>query len=121
VTGYAYVAATVILTVYGQLVYKWIADDAGSFPSGAGARVDYVLRLVLDPWMITVGVATLGAAVTWFLALKQLELSEAYPFMGLSFVGVLLLSGVLFGEAVTFWKSLGVALICAGVFLGSRV
>jgi uncharacterized membrane protein len=121
VIGYAYVAATVILTVYGQLVYKWLADDAGAFPSGTGARVDYVLRLIVNPWMVTVGVATLAAAVTWFLALKELELSHAYPFMSLSFVGVLLLSGLFFGEAVTFWKSLGVALIVAGVLLGTRV
>ena len=71
--------------------------------------------------MITVVLATGLAAVTWFLALKRLELSYAYPFMSLSFVGVLLLSGVFFGEAVTLWKTIGVALIVAGVVVGSRV
>jgi drug/metabolite transporter (DMT)-like permease len=118
-SGYPYVAATVMLTVYGQLAFKWVADDADPFPQGNGARIGYLLRLLLDPVMISVGVATALAAVAWFLALKKLELSHAYPFMSLSFVLVLLLSGLLFGEVMTLWKSIGVALIVAGVLLGS--
>jgi multidrug transporter EmrE-like cation transporter len=120
VLAWIYVGVTIALTVYGQLAYKWVADDAGPFPSALGERVSYLVDLALDPRMISVGLATLGAAVTWFLALKSLELAQAYPFMSLSFVGVLLLSGVFFGEAVTTWRAVGVAFICLGVILGSR-
>jgi multidrug transporter EmrE-like cation transporter len=121
VLAWVYVALTVVLTVYGQLVYKWLADEADPFPAGTGDRISYVARLALDPWMVSVGVATLAAAITWFLALKRLELSIAYPFMSLSFVFVLLLSGVFFGESVTFWKTVGIALIVVGVAIGSKV
>ncbi len=93
VAGFANVAATVVLTVYGQLVFKWRVDVAGAFPSGSGERLDYVVRLFLDPWVISVFVTALLASLTWALALTRFELSFAYPFMALSFVLVLVLCG----------------------------
>ena len=37
--GYLAILATIVFTVYGQLVFKWQVDEAGSFPSEAGKRV----------------------------------------------------------------------------------
>jgi multidrug transporter EmrE-like cation transporter len=118
--GYVYVAATVVLTVYGQLAFKWQIDEAGSFPAGTAARLEYLAGLAANPWMISVFLSVLGAAVTWGAALRQFELSFAYPFMSLSFVLVLLLSAVFFSESVTVAKVVGVALIVAGLVIGSQ-
>ena len=43
--------------------------------------------------------AALVAGMAWMAAMTQLELSHAYPFMGLTFILVLLLSGFLFSGA----------------------
>jgi len=53
-------------------------------------------------------------------AMTKLELSYAYPFMSLAFVLVLFLSAILFHEAVTVPKVLGLLLIIAGLIVASR-
>lgn len=118
--GYVWVLATVLLTVYGQLVFKWQIDEAGSIPAGGGARVGYVVNLLLNPWVISVFVAALIASLTWGAALTEFDLSFAYPFMALSFVLVLLLSVAFFAEALTVAKVVGVVLIVAGIAIGSQ-
>jgi multidrug transporter EmrE-like cation transporter len=118
--GYVYVLATVLLTVYGQVVFKWRIDDAGDFPSGTPDRLHYVGDLALDPWVISVFAAALAASVTWGAALTKFELSFAYPFMSLSFVLVLLLGVALFSETLSAYKVIGVVLISAGLIVGSQ-
>ena len=114
------IAVTVVLTVYGQLVFKWRVDDAGDFPSAGADRLDYLFRLFLDPWVISVFVSALLASVTWALALTRFELSFAYPFMALSFVLVLAFGGVFLSESVTVGKVAGVSLIVLGLIVASR-
>jgi multidrug transporter EmrE-like cation transporter len=118
--AFANVAATVTLTVYGQLVFKWRVDHAGSLPTGNAERLEYLARLFLDPWVISVLVTALLAAVTWALALTRFELSFAYPFMALSFVLVLLFGATFLDESTTAAKIIGVMLIVLGLVIGSR-
>ena len=118
--AYAAILATIALTVYGQLVFKWQVDEAGPFPSEAGKRVEYVVKLFLDPWVISTFVAVLAASIAWALALTRFELSHAYPFMSLSFVLVLLFGVLFLSETFTAAKAAGVLLIVAGLVIGSR-
>ena len=118
--GYVWVFATVLLTVYGQLVFKGQIDLAGGLPPSSGEKLAYLVRLFLNPWVISVFASALLASVTWAAALTRFELSFAYPFMSLSFVLVLLLSVMLFSEALTLSKAVGVALIVAGLIVGSQ-
>jgi len=118
--GYVWVLATVALTVYGQLAFKWRIDESGDFPAQTGERLEYAGRFLIDPWVISVFAAALLASGTWAAALSRFELSFAYPFMALSFVLVLLLSVVLFSEAATAPKLIGVTLVVAGLVVGSQ-
>ena len=120
VMSYVYLFATVALTVYGQLVFKWQIDEFGSFPSSGGERWDYLLRFFTNPWVISVFVASLAAALTYLAALTRLELSHAYPFMSLSFVLVLIFSVLFLSEGLTVPKLIGVLLVAAGLIVGSR-
>ena len=52
--------------------------------------------------------------------LSRVEISFAYPFLGLSFVLITLWGHFVLGEAVTVWRVSGVLLICAGVALVAR-
>lgn len=54
------------------------------------------------------------------LALKEFELSKAYPFMSLSFVLVLVVSFFLLKEAVSIQKIVGCILIILGIIVISR-
>ena len=114
------VAITIGLTVYGQLVVKWQVLQAGEFPAALGNRVEFLLRLLTNPWIISVFAAAAIAALAWMAARTRLELSVAYPFVAITFALVLVLSGVFFDEAITTAKTLGVGLIILGIVVASR-
>jgi drug/metabolite transporter (DMT)-like permease len=118
--SYVYVLATVLLTVYGQIIIKWKVLGAGAFPDTWPDRASFLARLMLDPWVLTAFLAALLAALSWMVAMTKLDLSHAYPFVSLSFVLVLLLSGLVFNEPLTWYKILGVVLIACGVLVGSQ-
>ena len=118
-SGYSYVALTVGLMVYGQLVTKWRVARAGELPRPAIARLRSLVRLLLSPWVLSGMVAAALAGVTWVAALDELDLSLAYPFVAATFVLVVPLSSWLFGEPMTREKVLGVALISAGLVIAN--
>ncbi|MBC7939784.1 MAG: EamA family transporter [Chitinophagaceae bacterium] len=116
---YSFIFATVALSVYGQLILKWRMDQAGPLPAGWAGGLGHLLRLLIDPAVLSSFAAAFAASLAWMAAMTRFELSYAYPFTSLSFVIVLVLSTSLFGENLTVQKVLGVGLIVAGTLLAS--
>jgi multidrug transporter EmrE-like cation transporter len=58
-------------------------------------------------------------AVVWLGVLAKWDVSKAYPLVGLGFAFTVAI-GLMAGEHVTLPRILGVALICAGVYLVGR-
>ena len=118
--SYVYVFLTILLTVYGQLIIKWQVAGAGVFPAEPGDKFLFLARLLLNPWIISALAAALAAAIAWMAAMTKLDLSHAYPFTSLAFVLVVLCSAWLFHEPLTVPKMAGLALIVAGIAIGSQ-
>jgi multidrug transporter EmrE-like cation transporter len=119
-SGYALVATAALLTVYGQVMIKWRVDRAGELPSSGSGRLRYFGDLLLDPWVMTVLVASVLAAAVYLVALTKLELSRAYPVMSLTFVFVPLAGVVIFRESLGAATAIGIVLIVAGLVIGSQ-
>jgi multidrug transporter EmrE-like cation transporter len=115
-----YVATTVLLTVYGQLILKWQVGEVGSLPAGSLDKLEFLARLVLRPWVLSALIAAFIAALAWMAALTRLELSRAYPFVALSFVLVPIGSALFFSEGLDIYKFAGMVLIVAGIVVGSQ-
>ena len=118
--SYVYVACTILLTVYGQIVIKWQVTNAGAFPEATADKLWFLAKLLVNPWIASGLAAALLAAISCMAAMTKLDLSHAYPFTSLSFVLVLIASGLLLNEPVTWPKIAGIALICAGIAVGSQ-
>lgn len=114
------VLSTIALTVYGQFILKWQVNLAGELPDGAAARLQYVLRLLLNPWVISAFAAAFGASLTWILAMTRLPLSEAYPLTALVFACVVFGGAWIFNEPISTGRIIGVGLIMLGLVVGSR-
>ena len=113
------IAGTVLFTVYGQIVLKWQMSQAGDLPAGFGPGIQFVLRQLANPWIMSGFVAAALAALCWLAALSNFDLSFAYPFMASSFALVLVLSALLLGEDLTVGKVVSVAFVCVGLIIGS--
>ncbi len=119
-SDYLYILGTVLFTVYGQLALKWQMSRVGPLPDDAADRATVLVRLFLNPWVISCVLSAVLAMICWMLALSKFQLTYAYPFMSLTFVLVLVLGALLFREPVTAARVAGIALIVAGVVTGAR-
>ena len=108
------IAATLGLTVFGQLMIK---ARALSLSHGQSGPFQYLYTMITDPWVIVALGGAVLAAGCWTLVLRQVPVSVAYPFMALTFVLVPLGALVFFGEHVAPLQWAGVALVVAGVAL----
>lgn len=111
---------TISLTVYGQIIIKWQVKLAGSLPQENNEKIQFIISLLFNPWVISSFVGAFLAAISWMVAMTKLPLSYAYPFMSLSFVLVVFLSAIFFKEPVTIPKTLGLAFIVLGIIIGSK-
>jgi drug/metabolite transporter (DMT)-like permease len=111
---------TVAFTVIGQMLVKQGAMDLGGSP-GRLAQVPAFLWRASTNWHVILGLASAGvAAAAWVMALSRSDLSLAYPFIGLSIVLVLAMSGFVFGERVPWTRWLGAMIVCLGIWVASR-
>jgi multidrug transporter EmrE-like cation transporter len=113
--GYFYIAMTVLLTVYGQIVLKWQVGLAGAMPKAPMEQIQFIAVLLFRPWVLSGLAAAFGASLFWMASMTKFELSKAYPFMALNFVLVALIAVPLFGETVTMPKAIGMALVVIGL------
>lgn len=118
--GYFYIFGTILFTVYGQVVLKWRIVLYGTMPDLIQEKIVFLLRLFLDPFIMSGFFAAFLAALCWMAAMTKFDLSHAYPFMGLSFVLVLVLSGIIFNEIITPYKIVGTLLVVIGIMLGGK-
>jgi drug/metabolite transporter (DMT)-like permease len=117
--SYVFIALTIALTVYGQLVLKWRVSQLqiGSL-SDLGIRDG--IAIFADLWVLSAFGSAFGASLCWMAAISGLPLSKAYPFMALNFVIVTILASLLFQEVLTAEKMAGITIIIFGVIVVSR-
>jgi drug/metabolite transporter (DMT)-like permease len=105
---------SVTCDVTGQVCFKLgVGHEAGD-----GADSPSLLHKVLhSPW-IALGVAVYALEfVLWFAALSRTQLSIAFPFTALGYVGVVLASRYVLDERISLRRWAGIGTIVIGVVL----
>jgi len=118
--GYLYIFGTVMFTVYGQLIVKWRIVKYGSLPEEFSSKLIFLLKLLLDPFILSGFFSAFIASFFWMAAMTKFDVSYAYPFMSGAFILVFLLSVLLFNEPITWQKLVGLLLIVLGIVVTSR-
>ena len=114
----ALLLGTVLCDIGGQVCFK-LGVGHETTPAPAGGLRGFFGGLLVSPW-IAAGIAVYVVEITlWFAALSMTKLSVAFPFMALSYCGVVIASRFILGErvslrrwAATFAVAFGVALVC---------
>ena len=100
-----------VMSIAAQLALKLGMRDPGELARSPAAA----LRIVLRPWLWTGCLLYLFGMVLWFKVLSQADLSFAYPFGALAFVGVVLSSQWFLHERVSLRRWAGVFVILLGL------
>ena len=116
--AYLFIALTILLTVYGQLVLKWQVGLHPHLLSPLSAR--NILTVLLNPWVISAFGAAFAASLCWMGAISRLPLTKAYPFMAINFLLVAILATWMFNESMDGYKVAGTLIIMLGVVVLSR-
>jgi multidrug transporter EmrE-like cation transporter len=79
-----------------------------------------IRAIATNYWVLGGLVLYFSSAVVWLLVLAKVDVSMAYPFVGVGFIFTMILAYFLIGESLTLSKVLGTVLITAGVFFIAR-
>ena len=111
----------VTLSALSQMVMKMgmsspYLQSAIASGFGLGTAWNIVSNLYV---ILGLGMYVLGAGL-WLLVLSRVDVSMAYPFVGLGFVMTMLLGWAFLNESIGIARISGTLLIVAGVVLVSR-
>ena len=114
---FALLIVTVLCDVAGQVCFKLgVGHDPHGLQPARGAG-GFLAALAASRWIVAgIGVYVVEF-VAWFAALSVAPLSVAYPFMALSYCGVVLASRVVLHERVSMRRWLGTVAVACGATL----
>ena len=101
---------TVFLLSVGQILFK-LASASLSLTPGEWLASFFSLKLIIA--LVVYGVAT----VMWVIALKEVPLRLAYPFVALAFFIVPTLAHFILGEPLNWNTYVGAFIIAIGVYV----
>lgn len=115
------ILGSVLMATTAQLLLKIGMSEAGVRAAVEGRQWgSLALQLVGNAWVVVgLSLYVLGALL-WLLVLAKVELSFAYPFVGLGFVVTMLLGWGFMGDTLGVQRVLGTLLITLGVVLVAR-
>jgi len=114
---YALLAATVLCDVCGQVCFKLGVGHDDAHASSRSGITGFVLDLVGSPWVMAGLLIYVVEFIVWFAALSLAPLSVAFPFMALSYCGVVVASRWILKERVSLRRWLGTIAVAGGVAL----
>src|SRR5262249_45939978 len=118
--SYVLIAATILLTVVGQLLVKAGMLEVGPLPPNISDIWLFGFHILTNIKVVLGLGSAVAAAVCWTGAVSLSDISFAYPFMALAIVLVLAFSGVFFSETVPVARWIGVAIVCLGLLVAAR-
>lgn len=110
------ILVAVALVIVGQLMLKRGMQHIGAIDRERVSRpLALVVEIAREP-AVVIGFAVYGlSALMWLYVLAQTELSYAFPFLSIAYVGVTAAATLVLKERFTGRQWLGLALVMLGV------
>ncbi len=77
-------------------------------------------RGYLSPWVLAWGLSFIVATALWLTALTHIDISYAYPLLGVGYVLVVLLAAIFLNERISSRRWLAMLIIAAGAIIVAR-
>jgi multidrug transporter EmrE-like cation transporter len=111
---------TVVTNFLSQIMLKKGMTSVEHFDLSLSSVLTSSLTILFNPYVFFGLIMMVISMGSHLVVLSRVEISFAYPFLGLSFVLITLYGHFVLDEGVTAWRVLGVLLICSGVALVAR-
>jgi multidrug transporter EmrE-like cation transporter len=117
----ALIIFSVSLSAIAQIVLKTgMTSSAVANVMKLGSPFEVAVQIAISPWVVGgLGLYFLGALV-WLFVLARVEVSVAYPFVGLGFILTMIMGKFVMGDDITVTRMVGTLLVAAGVVLIAR-
>lgn len=113
----ALILVTVTLSACAQLALKWGVSQPALSTALKGAPIGALWAAAASP-LIWLGLAIYALSVVlWLWVLSKVDLSIAYPFVGLSFLLTMAFGALLLQEDVSPMRIVGTLLIAGGCIM----
>lgn len=115
------VVLSVLLSSFAQIVLKAGMSNAGVLMALQSGSNLVALRAISTNLFVIGGLGLyFASAAVWLLVLARIDVSLAYPMVGLGFVVTMLLAWMIHDETLTLSKVAGTLLIAAGVYVMAK-
>lgn len=114
----ALLLVSVVFATAGQLTLKGAMEAIGRIGTQELSDVGQTITRAVKEPLLWIGLALFGiSAVFWLVVLSRVDLSLAYPFVGVSYIVVVTLARFMFNEHVPTLRWVGVTVIAVGIAL----
>lgn len=117
---FAMIMISVLLSVTAQILLKHGMSHQTVSSASEGPAIVFFINIFSNISVLSGLTAYVASAGVWLLVLGKIDVSKAYPFVGLGFVLTMLFAHLFLGESLSILKVIGTLLIFAGVVLISQ-
>lgn len=107
--------ATPILAAISQILIKWETRLASEQFEQLDSKIIFLMHFLLRPMVIVAFFFTFLSGLTWILAISKLDLSQAYPYVAITYILVPSAGIFLFGEVMSMQKIVGSLVVIVGI------
>ena len=103
------------LAIIGEIVLKHTLNGIEIVMNAAG-----IFQLMLNPWVIISLTTIILAGILWVTGMSYFSISFMYPFMPLSYVGIVTVSVLFLGETISLRRMIALGFVMIGMLFISR-
>jgi multidrug transporter EmrE-like cation transporter len=120
IVSFGLIITGVLLNAIAQLALKASVRQMGEIKLSMAGAWPVTQQLMLEP-ALWLGLFCYGISVIiWILALSRVDVSIAYPMLSIGYIVNALFAWLLFGEALTLERLVGIGVIIIGVYILAR-
>lgn len=116
-----FVLTSVVLSAMAQITMKFgVSRPTVQDAFHGSSKVDLIWAIGTSPGVLGGLALYVLSVVFWLTVLARLDVSQAYPFVGLGFLITMTFGFLFLGEPLGFQKLVGTTLVAAGVYFVAK-
>ena len=116
----SFILTSVFLSVVAQILLKHGMSNSNVQTALELDALNAVITIFTNISVLGGLAAYVSSAGIWLLVLSKIDVSKAYPFVGIGFIGTMMFAHWFLNEPLTLTKVLGTSLVLLGVLLISQ-